>query len=495
MESLEEKKKYIIDNILKKGYNKDKFMLFLSIKNGDSIVNLHNLKMEIIINACNEFIQNNIKIKNENNILKEEKYMNCNLIEETLISKQKKVEIKISEPQIEKGGLFSFSYSTYLIKTSPLNIKVRRRYSDFIWLYNILNAQFPNCIIPPFFKKKERLDKIKMNNKIIYMEYFLNDIANNPLLRNSRIFYDFISIENDKDFNNIKYKYEKIESPSNNIKLLKALNGEINISISNEKEKYLQNIKVKLNSEEKIFDKQINNYKILINNIHQTSEKIKEISNIWEELYNKKNGHFESECTLVSYSSLIKAMQEFAEFQNNYCILIKNYIIKFFKYFNQEFNSFKNFVLVIDNYKNYYHKTQQKLSLTKNTFLKREQSINNIQNETKEIKEKERKKEFERTKLLLEDSEKAIEFENLYGCYLNSYINEYERIRDIHNKKLKANSYQFVKELSIQISDFNFRLGEILGLINSLNEEEYKGSNINNDIYNNAVPVAGDIIL
>ena len=316
----------------------------------------------------------------------------------------------------------------------------------------------------------------------------------NPLLRNSKIFYDFISIENDKDFSNIKNNYEKIESPSNNIKSLKELNGEINISISNEKEKYIKNIKEKLNSEEKIIYKQINNYKILINNIHQSLEKNKEISKIWEDFYNNKNGYFESECILGAYILLIKTMQEWAELQNNYCILIKDYIIKFFKYYNQELYSFKNLFLVIENYNNYYHKTQQKLLSTKDKYLQKEKSNIKIQNESKDVKEKERKKEFERTKLLLEDSEKAIEFENLYGCYLNSFINEYTRIRYMHDKKLKTNSYKLVKNLSIQMSEFNFKLGETLGFINSLNEEEYKGSNINNDIYNNAVPVAGDIL-
>ena len=187
-------------------------------------------------------------------------------------------------------------------------------------------------------------------------------------------------------------------------------------------------------------------------------------------------------------------MQEWDALQNNYCILIKDFIIKFFKYFIQEFNSFKNLVLVMENYKNNYYSSQKKLLSEKDKYLQKEKSIDKIKNESKDIKEKERKKEFARTKLLLEDSEKAIESENLYGCYLNSYIDEYERIRYMHSKKLKTNSYKMVKELSIQISDFNFRLGEILGLIDSLSEEEYKGSNINNDIYNNAVPVAGDII-
>ena len=67
----------------------------------------------------------------------------------------KEIEIDVTKPKIEKGGIFSFSYSTYLIVTCALNLQVRRKYTDFIWLYNILKKQFVNCIVPPFFKKKK----------------------------------------------------------------------------------------------------------------------------------------------------------------------------------------------------------------------------------------------------------------------------------------------------------------------------------------------------
>ena len=139
-ESFEEKQKYIKDNILEKGYDPDIFMEFLLNKKKEISINLNNWTMLEIRDATNEFLQlypvpfeNNFKIKkdkekeeNDNfNIiidekeenLPQEKYVSCGLIEETLISKQNKIEIKVSEPQIEKGGIFSFSYSSYLIKT------------------------------------------------------------------------------------------------------------------------------------------------------------------------------------------------------------------------------------------------------------------------------------------------------------------------------------------------------------------------------------------
>jgi sorting nexin-7/30/sorting nexin-8 len=52
-----------------------------------------------------------------------------------------------------KGGVFSKSYVTYAIKTNPFDYKVCRRYSDFLWLRNILVREYPSYSVPPMCKK------------------------------------------------------------------------------------------------------------------------------------------------------------------------------------------------------------------------------------------------------------------------------------------------------------------------------------------------------
>ena len=512
-ETIEEKQKYLRENILDNGYDIDKFMKFLYDKKGESEINLDNWSLQELISVTNEFIANN-KIFIENNfknnknkednlniindkeeVVPQEKYANCILIEETPISKQNKIEIKVSEPQIEKGGIFSFSYSTYLIKTSPLNLEVRRRYSDFIWLYNILKIKFVNAIVPPFAKRKDKVDKIKMENRVNYIEQFLNNISIHPLLRNSKIFFDFISIQNEKDFIEKKNKYEKMENNSN-VKDLKTLNGEIKVSITYENEKYFQNIKDKLNAQDNIFDKLIYNYKILFNNIQQISEKMKEISKIWKELYNQKNEYFESECTSGTYDSLSKVMQEWSELLKKNSSLIKDSIIRFFKYAKEEFSSLKNMYYITENNKNEYYKKKQRLLTAKEQIFSNKEKLEiNLKDETEEYIENEKKKEIECSKLMIKDTEIVYELEKEYGGYLNSYIGEYERLRDLHSTRMKKNSFNFIKQLGIHISNYNFSLGEVLAYIDSLTEEGYIGnSNINNEIYNNAVPVAGNVV-
>ena len=52
-ETLEDKQKYLRDNILAKGYDPDKFMAFLLSKRGESEINLNNWTFQEIINVSN----------------------------------------------------------------------------------------------------------------------------------------------------------------------------------------------------------------------------------------------------------------------------------------------------------------------------------------------------------------------------------------------------------------------------------------------------------
>ena len=55
-----------------------------------------------------------------------------------------------------------------------------------------------------------------------------------------------------------------------------------------------------------------------------------------------------------------------------------------------------------------------------------------------------------------------------YGCYLNSYINEYERLRDLNNIRFKENLFGFIKDLTSQFSNYSFSLSEILSFLDSI---------------------------
>ena len=225
-ETLEQKQKYLRENVLEKGYDPDKFMEFLTMKKGEQGILLDNWTFQEIIDITKEFLINNkvdiersyipkeekeedeniennnkdkdinkdkdvdkdidknikndidknldknieknkdeeinkenkkeyIPEKNVEKYISQENFFPCILIEETPIKKIEKLEIEVTNPKIEKNGIFSFSHSTYLISTPALKVQVKRKFTDFLWLYNILKKQFVNCIVPPFLKKKK----------------------------------------------------------------------------------------------------------------------------------------------------------------------------------------------------------------------------------------------------------------------------------------------------------------------------------------------------
>ena len=75
-----------------------------------------------------------------------------------------------------------------------------------------------------------------------YLEKFLNWLASNPVIKNSKLFYDFLSIEKEADFNKSKTSYNKIK-PQTNIQEFISPNGKMNLGVKQEKEIYFQNIK------------------------------------------------------------------------------------------------------------------------------------------------------------------------------------------------------------------------------------------------------------
>ena len=88
----------------------------------------------------------------------------------------------------------------------------------------------------------------------------MKGILIHPFIRHDEIFYNFISTENEKKKKKKKKIYNKITSPSS-LKNVKSLSGEINVSVSNEKEIYFQNIKNKADFNITILNKITKSYK------------------------------------------------------------------------------------------------------------------------------------------------------------------------------------------------------------------------------------------
>ena len=281
MESLEKKQEYLRNNILEKGYNGDDFLTYLQEKKGEDGTDLNNWNLSELKDIVKEFIAlynpinnqhenqieenppqknnphtikignfNNYEIFENNNYYMKYIYNNesnqifCKTNDKTNITKLSKIIIKFGFPLVVDGGFFSRSYVTYELNTIPFNSKVRRRYSDFEWLRIIISNLYPNMVIPPIPKKNftNRFNEEFISKRMRSLSKFINGMAIHPLIKNSQIIYDFLTVKNDDDFNNRKIEYNKIQSPQY-INDYKTESGEIDISLNINKENSLNNIK------------------------------------------------------------------------------------------------------------------------------------------------------------------------------------------------------------------------------------------------------------
>ena len=523
---IEEKQTYLRENILNKGYNAEEFMSYLNIKKGEKGLDLGNWTMEELENTVAEFIEIKNKSqkkedstktksdkkpknknkdkgdKNKNNLLSEEErkrnqeYMENQLnsifepefivsvlSETTPITDAGSVQIKLSSPEKVDGGIFGKSYITYLIETSPFNFRVRKRYSDFEWLRNALCSQYLGCVIPPLCKKNygDRFTEALVAKRTRLLQKFVEGILIHPLMRNNQAFYDFISTENDEEFENKKKKYDKDLVIPVAAKDMKSFDGQVRISVSKEKETYLDNIKDYADINIKIIQQLTKNYKVLITLMQQTSEKMKEIAELWKQLYEKSQSYYEPNNTIESYNLMNKIMKTLSDIESKKRNLMNNYIREYFRFVKNELISLKDITVKADENKVLYHKAFDTINSKKEKLFKK-QDINNWQIADKnDLNYKVvllTNKKIAFAKMIPEETKAFNEVKYNYGFYLNSVISEYERLRILNSRRHKDHVKIFAKMLMDITTQFHSGLNDQIYFFEGLRDDE--------DIYHEA---------
>ena len=241
-DGLNEKQTFLRENILEKGYDPEDFMKLLQTKKGDQGLDLASWSMEELNEAVKEFTKENsnleidnnpqdISPKDENDLNNEppadeiydldkfskdhpegiggkEEYGKCAITEFSQFSGKNDVVVKVSNPEKVSGGIFSKSFISYTVETQPFGFRTKKRYSDFLWLRKTLSLMYSNCVIPPLCKKNyyDRFNDALINKRMRSIEKFLNGLLIHPLIKNSQILFDFLSVQNEADFYKKKEK-------------------------------------------------------------------------------------------------------------------------------------------------------------------------------------------------------------------------------------------------------------------------------------------------
>ena len=503
---LQEKQSYLREMVLEKGYDADEFMSFLKSKKGESGLDLNNWTLNELKNAVKTFIQHknntdetekkkkntNSNYINENNSQenneihfqpKEEnlEIEQCLISETTPLSKIDNVKVKLSSPKKIEGSIFQKSYILYEVFTEPYNYKTYKRYNDFDWLRKALSIIYPNCALPPLTKKNifgDNFSKGFISKRIRFIEKFMEGIFLHPLVKNSELLNIFLSVENKNDFKKQTKKYENMKEITS-VKKMKTIDGIINIGINKEKEIYLDNIKNYSKGKAEIFDKITKSLKSLMGIMYELSNKMKSISQLFKNLYDKSIIYFDSNNTSETFNIMIKFLEDWANIQENQIKIMNLHLREYFKYVKKEFISLKEMANKTKNSKINYTKAKEKLLLTKeNLFQKQEIDLWQLKEEDKKKRlDLLRNKDLAFTKMLPNDTMKVTELKKFYGGMLNSLISEFERIRKINAKRHKDNIINFIKDLSIEFTNMHICLADRQTEFNQLKDE--------NDMHNN----------
>ena len=430
--------------------------------------NINNISQNTINNNMN--IQNNFT--NNEQIKKEAvdiygitnlDSISCSTMETSELSKYENINIEMSLGEKVTGKMFSKAYMTFLITTSPLNLNVQRKFSDFEWLRQILHHLYPSSVTPPIPKKKgnSKFGELFLLKRKRNLEKFLNCLLDDPYIRNSQIFYDFLSIEKEKDFNDKKKYYNSLKLP-NKLNEYQSLNGNLEITINEENELYYKSIKEYTDKSQDLLTKFNKNIKLLNNEISIVVKRLDDITQISEELFQQSIKYYDMDDIKISYYQLKNMFKGWSNILKNLSCIINVNIREYFKYTRNTFRSIKDLTNNIDNYKDNFYKAKKNLITKKEELFKK-----NDQRKWDLAPEKDinpallKDKNIALPKMLYKETNNVINLKQLYGYYLNRLLNEYVRLRKLNSEGQKQNVMENAKFQSSIISELFKNISDI----------------------------------
>ena len=391
--------------------------------------------------------------------------ISCQINENSEFSKFDNIRIEMSLGEKIPGSFFTKAYMTFIISTTPLNFQVRRRYSDFEWLRQTLQNYFSSSVIPPLPKKNkigpDRFEETFLMKRKRYLEKFLNSLLYDPIIKNSQILYDFLSIEDNIKFIEKKNFYT-IFRLRNNLNDFKSPTGKLDVTLNEDNEISYENIKSNTEINHDLLTKFNKNLKQLNNEINSVVNRLDQISQICQELFLNSVKYDDFDNIKISYYQLKDMFKDWSIGLKKNTDLINLNLREYFKFKKNTFRSIKELINTADNYKiNYYKLKKNLISKKEDLFKKSDVSkwelgpYKNL-NLVTLLKDK----NFALPKMLFNETNAVNNIKKIYGYYLNRVITESERIKKLNGftdrQKVSENAkcqITIISELFKNISD------------------------------------------
>ena len=358
----------------------------------------------------------------------------CQSVEETEISQYKDLPIKIGMPEKVGKSIIKKKAMTYFTTIAvPLGKVVKRSFDDFEWLRQKLNKMFDSNFIPSLPKM---IPIIGINNDEQIsrsIEKFMHYLSLDPIIKNSQILYDFLSIENYDEFTKKKKEYEVI-TPCNDIQDFKSITGEIDINFDDQKEKRLITIKDFCNNNSKLLEKLNSNLNSFFQEMNSVIKRTNEIANIWGNLFKTSEKYQDDNISKDIYYQMNNFFFNLANNFKKQNDFINVDIKESFIFMQHNYVSINELIKRIESKKKVYAKEEKVLiSLKEDLFKTRNTPEHKIKNVDIDVDKKNDLGEFDLSTMLPLNTQALLDMKKSYGFYLNRFLSEYDRMKRLNS--------------------------------------------------------------
>ena len=470
--STEEKQAYIKENITNKGYDSYLFTQFICKKFNQKDFDINKFTLGQITQSIQEFkdctplgkivdhssapplqkqkkkniIQSIFGIKSEeepkNKIIQKKSEFDygfrlpdkvkCQSVEEEYLGQYDDLPIKIGFPEKVDKGFLKKSVTYFTAIAVPLGKVVKRAFEDFEWLRSKLIKMFDYNFIPSLPKVNPILGIEDEEATTRGLEKFMHYLSLDPIIKNSQILYDFLSIENYEEFKKQQKEYEVI-TPCTDIQEFKSITGEISIDFTEKDEKDFINIKEFCYQNKNLLEKLNNSLNLFYHEMNTVIRRTNEIANLWGYLYQtsekykddnlSKEIYFQMNNLFFNLSKNFKKQNEFINID----------IKESFIFMQNNYGSINELIKRIDSKKKVYSKEEKELiSLKEELFNTRNTPGHQKSNAKIEINKKNSEGEFDLSEFLPVNTKALLEMKKSYGFYLNKFLMEYARMKKMN---------------------------------------------------------------
>ena len=398
-------------------------------------------------------------------INKSKKEINCQILQKSKLSDIDDIKAIISNPRKINDSLLKNNYILYDITTPKMNWYVNRRYSDFIWLRDILISMFPTILIPQLPKKKignRRFEEDFIQKRIKGLQNFLDEILKNENIKTAEPLISFLSLTERNFFE----QQMKIINPKNinadSILNIKTFNGKTQIAdMENE---LLNNISNKnyFNSVENFFNSQKDEIKEIKNNLNEYSSLMLKASNHLEKIelgFNRLNQYYNKANLAKDICNVFEQYQIFCKnwkrIHINQTTIIKNKLKEYFKFIKNKGESLIELIKKQNEVQSEYDKIKENLNNKKENLWKKMDISKWEMNQMAQIDSALlfRDKNYAFSKMCFQETMLVNNKGDLLGFYYLNNILNIKKVIDNIEKYSIENLVNFSKEIEPTVTD------------------------------------------